>query len=132
MYSPFVTLKNTTFGLQVPYILKYILFQNIYNNSVKDVLIERTFIDCYEKLIQSSDDRATIGNREAFQFYRRNFQHEQSELLFHIPPHSEQSTFTLDFISMAFNKKFQYKNHFYKMQVVYYLYRGFTVFSIIF
>ena len=71
--------------------------------------------------------RFVFGNRETFQYFWKKNQNGLSEIRFHLPPHSEQSTFTLDFLSMAFNKKFLYKIHFFKLQVFNGFNRGFTV-----
>ena len=82
-------------------------------------MIGNTVGTCLEKTIGSNKMQAAIGNREYFDYYRTKSYHEQSEIIFHLPPHTEQSTFTLDFISMAYNKQFPYKTSFDKLQVLF-------------
>ena len=88
----------------------------MYKGLVDNVNIEYRIGECLEKVIRSNKMLATIGPREYFQYFLTKFYQQQSEIIFHLPPHTEQSTFTQEFVSMAFRKNFLIKRFLIKCQ----------------
>ena len=53
-----------------------------------------------------------MGSREVFEYVSENH-----HAPFHLPPHKEESTFSLDFVGLAFTKRSSLKNDVDKMYV---------------